>query len=138
MTTVENEMTLHRYWSSDCSTCAIKAQCTPSPFRRITRWEHEDVLEKMQRRLDETPEATKWRRQTVEHVFGTLKMWAGATHFLTQNAAQGANRDEFAGPGVQHEASDKDLGNANADRGNEGLKGLFMPGFRPSLQFCAA
>jgi hypothetical protein len=38
----------------------------------------------MQERLDRTPEATKLRRQTVEHVFGTLKAWMGATHFLTK------------------------------------------------------
>jgi transposase len=84
MTTVERGMTLHRYWSSDCPKCPMKAQCTPSPYRRITRWEHEEVLDKMQRRLDKTPEASKWRRQTVEHVFGTLKMWMGSTHFLTK------------------------------------------------------
>jgi len=84
MTTVESEMTLHRYWSSDCPRCPMKAQCTPAPYRRITRWEHEEVLERMQRQLDKTPEASKWRRQTVEHVFGTLKLWAGSTHFLTK------------------------------------------------------
>ena len=64
----------------------------PSLFRRITRREHEDVLEKMQRRLDETPEASKWRRQTVEHVFGTLKMWAGATHFVTKTLPKNLQR----------------------------------------------
>ena len=42
------------------------------------------MLDKMQRRLDKVPAASKWRRQTVEHVFGTLKMWMGSTHFLTQ------------------------------------------------------
>lgn len=84
MSTVENGMTQHRYWSSDCPRCPMKAQCTPAPFRRITRWEHEEVLEKMQRRLDKTPIAAKWRRQTVEHVFGTLKAWMGSPHFLTK------------------------------------------------------
>ena len=38
----------------------------------------------MQERLDQTPEASKLRRQTVEHTFGTLKAWMGATHFLTK------------------------------------------------------
>jgi hypothetical protein len=38
----------------------------------------------MQRRLDRTPEASKLRRQTVEHPFATLKAWIGATHFLTK------------------------------------------------------
>jgi hypothetical protein len=30
------------------------------------------------------PEAGRIRRQTVEHTFGTLKAWMGATHFLTK------------------------------------------------------
>jgi hypothetical protein len=37
-----------------------------------------------QRRLDRMPEAGRLRRQTVEHAFGTLKSWMGATHFLTK------------------------------------------------------
>jgi len=83
-TSVENGLTLHKYWSSACPQCKLKAQCTTSSYRRITRWEHEDILERMQQRLDRTPEASKLRRQTVEHAFGTLKAWMGATHFLTK------------------------------------------------------
>jgi len=82
--TVEAGLTIHKYWSSACPRCPIRAQCTPAPYRRITRWEHEQVLEAMQRRLDRTPEASKLRRQTVEHPFATLKAWMGATHFLTK------------------------------------------------------
>jgi len=84
MTTVEQGLTLHRYWPSACPRCAIKSRCTPSDYRRITRWEHEQVLDDMQRRLDRTPQAGRLRRQTVEHPFGTLKAWMGATHFLTK------------------------------------------------------
>lgn len=83
-TRVEHGLTLHRYWSSACPKCPIKAQCTPSSNRRITRWEHKAVLDRMQARLDCTPQASKLRRQTVEHTFGTLKAWMGATHFLTK------------------------------------------------------
>ncbi|MGE0675019.1 MAG: IS1182 family transposase [Methylibium sp.] len=75
---------LHRYWTSACPTCPIKARCTPGDYRRITRWEHEDVLDIVQERLDGVPEAARLRRQTVEHVFGTLKAWMGSTHFLTK------------------------------------------------------
>jgi transposase len=82
--TVEREMQVHRYWSSSCQQCAIKAECTTGKQRRITRWEHEDVLEAMQTRLDQAPESMRLRRQTVEHPFGTLKAWMGATHFLTK------------------------------------------------------
>jgi hypothetical protein len=83
-TSIENGLKLHRYWSSACPRCPIKAQCTPSEYRRITRWEHEHVLDAMQRRLDRTPEASKLRRQTAEHPFATLKAWMGSTHFLTK------------------------------------------------------
>ncbi|SDL10855.1 transposase [Pseudomonas delhiensis] len=50
----------------------------------MSRWEHETVLEDMQSRLDQAPEMMRIRRQTVEHPFGTLKAWMGATHFLTR------------------------------------------------------
>ena len=85
MATVEHGMTLHRYWDlASCRACAIKSQCTTSLNRRITRWEHEAVIDAMQQRLDREPHAMRTRRQTVEHVFGTLKAWMGATHFKTR------------------------------------------------------
>ena len=80
----ENGLQISRYWSSACPQCPMKPQCTPSDYRRISRWEHEAVLEKMQRRLDRQPEAMTLRRRTVEHVFGTMKYWIGSTHFLTR------------------------------------------------------
>jgi transposase len=48
----------------------------------ITRWEHEHLVDDVQRRLDENPQAMRQRRETVEHPFGTIKMRLGATHFL--------------------------------------------------------
>ncbi len=69
---------------SACFTCPLRPQCTPTKLRRIKRWENEDVLDRMQDRLDRMPEAMGVRRQTVEHPFGTLKAWMGATHFLTR------------------------------------------------------
>lgn len=83
-TNVQNGMRLHRYWASACPQCPLKAKCTPAPYRRIDRWEHQAVLEKMQRRLERRPQTARIRRQTVEHPFGTLKAWMGATHFLTK------------------------------------------------------
>jgi transposase len=82
MTTIEHGLRLHRYWPSACPRCPLKARCTPSDYRRITRWEHEAVLDTMQRRLDRQPQAMTLRRRTIEHVFGTLKHWMGSTHFL--------------------------------------------------------
>ena len=74
----------NRYWSSNCKQCAIKEKCTPGEQRRVTRWEHENVLETMQSRLDLAPDSMRIRRQTVEHPFGTLKLWMGSAHFLTK------------------------------------------------------
>ena len=79
---VERGMMLHRYWSSSCQQCALKAKCTPSENRRVTRWEHEDVLDAMQTRLDLAPDSMRIRRQTVEHPYGTIKLWMGSAHFL--------------------------------------------------------
>ncbi len=81
-TSEEKGLTLHRYWTNTCSTCPIKHRCTTGKERRISRWEHEHVLEAVQRRLDENPQAMRQRRETVEHPFGTIKSWMGATHFL--------------------------------------------------------
>jgi DDE family transposase len=75
-------MALRRYWTNACESCAIKQSCTTGKERRITRWEHERVLEAVQRRLDEHPEKMRQRRETVEHPFGTIKARMGATHFL--------------------------------------------------------
>ena len=78
----EAGLAIRRYWTNVCSDCPMKARCTPSQQRRVSRWEHEEVLDAVQRRLDETPEAMRRRRETVEHPFGTIKARMGATHFL--------------------------------------------------------
>jgi transposase len=75
---------LRYYWTSACSKCPLKPQCTTGPERRVARWEHEHVVEAVQRRLDEHPEKMRVRRETVEHPFATLKERRGATHFLTK------------------------------------------------------
>jgi transposase len=83
-TNEENGLVLRRYWTNTCQSCAIKNRCTTGKERRITRWEHETVLEAVQKRLDKYPQAMRQRRETVEHPFATLKMRMGATHFLTK------------------------------------------------------
>jgi len=82
--TQEKGLQLHKYWSSHCPNCSIKSQCTTSQYRRVTRWEHEAVLEAAEARLDQEPERMRTRRATVEHPFGTLKAWMGYTHFQTK------------------------------------------------------
>ena len=81
-TSEEKGRKLNNYWTNACKACPLKSKCTPSSQRRIKRWEHEDVLERAQERLDKNPQAMRVRRETVEHPFATLKMRMGATHFL--------------------------------------------------------
>jgi hypothetical protein len=63
------------------ATLTPKGKCTTGKERRISRWEHEAVLEAVQARLDRNSDKMRLRRQTVEHPFGTIKSWMGATHF---------------------------------------------------------
>jgi transposase len=80
----ESGKQIRRYWSSACSSCAIKAQCTTGTERRVSRWEHEAVLERAEKRLRRKPEVMLARRSLVEHPFGTLKSWTSSTHLLTK------------------------------------------------------
>jgi hypothetical protein len=80
-TSEEKGQTIHKYWSSSCPQCPIRTQCTTSDYRRVSRWEHENVIEALEERLDREPERMRVRRTTSEHPFGTLKAWMGATHF---------------------------------------------------------
>ena len=82
-----NGLNARVYWTSACPRRPMKDECTTSDYRRIRRWEHEQVLERAQRRLDRKLDAMTLRRRTVEHVFGTLKHWMGSTHFLTRTLA---------------------------------------------------
>jgi len=83
MTTKESGKTMHSYWAAvpTCTMCPIKERCTTGKERRIERWEYEAVLDRVQSRLDDDPSKIPLRRKTVEHPFGTIKGWMGATHF---------------------------------------------------------
>ena len=82
--TGEKGLKIAKYWSSACPRCSMRPRCTEGPYRRIARWEHEAVLEAVERRLDKEPERMRVRRSTAGHPFGTLKSWMGHTHFLTK------------------------------------------------------
>ena len=86
-TTVEKGLSLKKYWAYDptCRACSMKSQCSKSKqSRRITRWVHQERLEQMEELLSSQPESMLTRKQTVEHPYGTIKLWMGATHFLTR------------------------------------------------------
>lgn len=87
-TRTESEKDIRRYWSSACTRCPLKPQCTTGDYRRVSRWVHEDVLERAQTRLAAEPDIMQTRRATVEHPFGTIKFWMGSTHFLTRTLAR--------------------------------------------------
>ncbi len=72
---------IKRYWAKACIRCSMKPQCTTSKYRRISRWEHESILDVVETRIDKEPERMSARRNTVEHPFGTIKLWMGYTHF---------------------------------------------------------
>jgi transposase len=83
-TRLESGKHTRRYWSSACAHCAMKSQCTDGVQRRISRWEHEEVTEAAEARLEAAPEMMQVRRQTVEHPFATLKLWMGYSPLLTK------------------------------------------------------
>ena len=62
----------------------MRTGCTTGKERRVRRWEHEHVLDAMEERLACRPELMQVRRSTIEHVFGTIKSWMEAPHFLTR------------------------------------------------------
>ena len=83
-TRMESGKEIRRYWSSACRQCSLKPSCTTGKNRRVSRWVHEEVVERAAARLAAKPDAMQIRRATVEHPYGTLKAWMGATHFLTK------------------------------------------------------
>ena len=78
---------MRSYWTTACEACPIKSRCTTGKERRVRRWEHEAILERVQKRLDEDPSKIPLRSKTVEHPFGTIKAWMGATHFKMKTLA---------------------------------------------------
>jgi hypothetical protein len=84
MNSVEKNRVIRRYWTFACKTFPIKLKCTTGKERRVSRWEHEAVVDALQDRMDREPERMKARRETVAHPYGTIKAWMGYTHFQTR------------------------------------------------------
>ena len=78
----EDGLQVRRYWTNECQHCPVKSRCTTGKERRITRWDHEHLVDEMRDRLRSADDPMNLRRSTVEHPFGTIKAWMGATHFL--------------------------------------------------------
>jgi len=83
----ERGMNIRKYFLDimTCRACKLKPQCTKSPGqRRMSRWEHQDSIDQMNELMESQPDSMLVRKQTVEHPYGTIKCWMGATHFLTR------------------------------------------------------
>jgi len=83
----EDGLQVRRYWTNECQHCPVKSRCTTGKERRITRWDYEHLVDEMRDRLRSASDPMTLRRSTVEHPFGTIKAWMGATHFLMRHLA---------------------------------------------------
>jgi len=84
---IEEGLSIKKYFLDimTCRACALKSQCSNSKQqRRISRWEHQDEIDHLDDLMASMPDSMLIRKQTVEHPFGTIKSWMGATHFLTR------------------------------------------------------
>jgi len=106
-TPVEHGLSLRRYWTSTCGACAIKHSCTPAPWRRVTRWEHEHILEAVQQRLDSNPQAMRQRRETVEHPLRHPEDAHGRDALPDEAPAEGRGRNGAARARLQFYARDE-------------------------------
>jgi macrodomain Ter protein organizer (MatP/YcbG family) len=121
-TNEEDGKMLRRYWTTACQNCALKSQCTTGPERRITRWEHEHLLEAVQQRLDTNPRAMRQRRETVEHPFGTMKARMGGNTLPHQNASKSSRRDGSLGPRLKSDTGHEHRRYQAADGCDRGLR----------------
>ena len=68
-----------------CRACSLRSKCTKGANpRKLTRWEHQDCIDSMDKLMKKRPDLMLIRKQTVEHPFGTIKCWMGMTHLLTR------------------------------------------------------
>jgi len=112
---------LRRYWTNACRDCVLKPRCTTGKERRITRREHEHVLEAVQKRLDNNPQAMRRRRETVEHPFGTLKMRMGGDALPDEAPAEGRHRSGTPRARLQPYPRDEHHGHPAAHDGDQGI-----------------
>ncbi len=88
--TVEDDRPTRYYATPVCRSCPIRTRCTGSKRkgRRITRWEHEGLLDTMAERVRDNPDIMRQRKQIVEHPFGTMKRAMNQGYFLLRGLAK--------------------------------------------------
>jgi hypothetical protein len=120
---VEQGLKVHRYWSSSCQQCAIKAKCTTDKQRKVTRWGHEDVLDAMQTRLGLAPDSMRIRRQTAGHPFGAIRLWMGYGHFLARTLKHVNTEMGLPVLAYNLKSGNENNGHQRAVGGRQGLEG---------------
>ena len=56
-----------------CAQCSLRARCTKTEHRTVSRWEHEDCVERMKQKMAACPEKPAKRKTLIEHCWGTIK-----------------------------------------------------------------
>ena len=129
---IENGLKLHRYWSSHCQGCTIKDKCTPSEQRRVSRWEHEAVLEAMQARLDQAPREHAHPTPDGRTSLRDDQVMDGKRPFPDQDSGSSQYGNEPACARLQSETGDEMLGSGRSDGSDAGLKRTSI-GVRPLI-----
>ena len=85
------------YQTKACSGCPLRAQCTTSKNtgRRLRRWVHYPVLERLRERNRGQPELLKERKQLAEHPFGTIKRAMDQGYFLMKGIKKVTTETSF-------------------------------------------
>lgn len=76
--------TLEKWIADACKACDLQSRCTTGHERRVSRWEHEHLVEASNARRRSRAAPMSVRRSTVDHPFGTIQSWTGPCHFLTR------------------------------------------------------
>jgi hypothetical protein len=88
-TTQDNGRTVSSYSApTACAACAQRPRCTSGVARTVTRWEHEERLERMEQRLQQEPTILPRRKAVVEHPYGTIKQRILVGGFLVKGLAK--------------------------------------------------
>jgi hypothetical protein len=66
-----------------CANCPLKSKCTQTDFRTVSRWEHEECVERMFKEMAAHPEKLAARKTLIEHAWGTIK-WLLPGGFLVR------------------------------------------------------
>lgn len=78
-----NKKEYRLYRTTACEGCPLRAQCTTAKRgRKLRRWIHEDVLDRLKARNRAQPALLKQRKELAEHPFGTIKLAMNQGYFL--------------------------------------------------------